>query len=124
MNAATTAALRRLRDQLATAKVPLLLVVFPMLSQLREHYPYASLHAMARAFADAEGIACLDLMEPFVGRDEDTLTVHPTDQHPNAAAHREFAAYIHTEIAARGWLPSAPDQRAKSAAGHTGRNPK
>ena len=121
---ATTAALRRLRDQLAGAHVPLLLVVFPMLSQLREHYPYASLHAMARTFADAEGIACLDLMQAFVGRDEDTLTVHPTDQHPNAAAHREFAAHIHTELAARGWLLLGQDQRDSSAAGHTGRNPK
>jgi len=91
---ATQAGLLRLRDMLRDRGVPLLVVVFPMFSQLERDYPYARLHAMVREFGTASGIAVLDLASQFVGRDENALTVHPTDQHPNAIAHGEIAAAI------------------------------
>jgi hypothetical protein len=78
-------ALRRTHEALAAAGIRLLVVPLPMVSGLA-HYPYAELHAMVAAFCEAEGIEHLDLLPRFLGQDERSLWVHPTDQHPNDRA--------------------------------------
>jgi lysophospholipase L1-like esterase len=102
---ATQAGLRRLAADCRARGLPLLVVVFPMLSRLGDDYPYASLHALVAAFHAAAGIDCLDLLPEFRGRDADRFTVHAIDQHPNRAGHALFAAAIERDLRRRGWLP-------------------
>lgn len=84
--------LRATRDVLAAHGVPLVVAIFPMLSDLRsEHNAFASLHGMVRTFCTAEGIRHVDLLPAFTGRDEQSLWVHATDQHPNDAGHAIIA---------------------------------
>ena len=80
-------ALRRTHEALAAAGIRLLVVPLPMVSGLA-HYPYTELHAMVAAFCEAEGIEHLDLLPRFLGQDERSLWVHPTDQHPNDKGQR------------------------------------
>jgi lysophospholipase L1-like esterase len=97
--------LRALRDVLAAHKVPLVVVVFPMMSQLEpELYPCRSVHALVADFCAQEGIRTLDLLPEFLGRSESDLWVHPSDQHPNHVGHRIFAERIHAFLKAQGLL--------------------
>jgi lysophospholipase L1-like esterase len=52
------------------------------------HYPYTELHALVAAFCEEQGIEHLDLLPRFLGQDERSLWVHPTDQHPNDKGQR------------------------------------
>lgn len=94
--------IRSLRDVLAARGVPMVLAIFPMLSELRrDRYPCASLHEMVRDFCQQEGIRHVDLMADFLDRDEQRLWAHETDQHPNDEGHRIMAdailAYLRRE---------------------------
>jgi lysophospholipase L1-like esterase len=80
----TQAALQNLQRILAERRIPLVVAVIPMISQInRDPNPYAGLHRGIGEFCAANGIPCVDLLAPFVGRSELDLWVHPTDQHPN-----------------------------------------
>ena len=91
---ATQTGLRRLHAVLEARHVPLLVAVFPMLSELGERYPYARLHAMVGDFCRDAGIPCLDLLPVFRGRDEQQLWAHETDQHPNDVGQHLIATAI------------------------------
>lgn len=90
----TQAGLLRIRDLCAAREVRLLVAVFPMLSVLGDDYPYLRLHQMVGAFCAQNGIECVDLLERFRGRDDRSLWVHPTDQHPNDEGQRLIAEGI------------------------------
>jgi len=93
-------ALRRSKSVLDGHGIRLLLVPFPMLSGLAEQdYPYARLMAMVRDFCASAGIECVDLLPDFLGRQDETLWAHPTDQHPNDKAHALIAAGIARHLA-------------------------
>jgi hypothetical protein len=96
--------LRTMRDLLAARGVPMLVAVFPMLTEL-ERRPFATLHALVAEFCAGEGIACVDLAHVFDGIAEEDLWVHPTDQHPNDRGHRLMAAAILAELDRRGFVP-------------------
>jgi len=83
-----------MRDLLVARDIPFVVVVFPMLSELGEEYPYKKLHALVDGFFADHGIEYLDLLPRFRGLDETELWVHPTDQHPNAVASRMIAEGI------------------------------
>ena len=94
---ATQAGLLELKKVLDEKQVPLVVAVFPMLSQLDlEPYPYAGLIAMATAFCRENGIRCVDVSPPFLGRNEVDLWVHPTDQHPNHVGQRMIGDAVFT----------------------------
>ena len=82
------------------AGVPLVVAIFPMLSEL-DHYPYERLHTMARDFCRDAGIRCVDLRHVFDGHVERDLWVDDTDQHPNDVGQRLMAeailAYLRSE---------------------------
>ena len=81
---ATQQALRNLQRILAEKKVPLVVAVIPMVSQLDQvPGPYDELHRMVGAFCAEAGIRCVDLKSVLAGRHDVDLWVHPTDQHPN-----------------------------------------
>lgn len=90
----TQAGLLRTRDVCAQRGVHLLVAVFPMLSVLGPEYPYWRLHQMINAFCAQNGIECIDLLERFRDRDDRSLWVHPTDQHPNDEGQRLIAEGI------------------------------
>jgi lysophospholipase L1-like esterase len=83
------ASLRRLHAALAAKGVRLVVLPFPMFSGLREvPYPYAPLLQMVADFCDEQGIERVDLLPRVIGRVDEDLWVHPTDQHPNDVGHR------------------------------------
>jgi len=90
----TQGGLLRVRDVCAQRGVRLLVAVFPMISVLGPEYPYTRLHAMVGSFCADNGIECVDLLERFRGRDDRSLWVHPTDQHPNDEGQRIIAEGI------------------------------
>jgi len=103
---ATQAGLRRLKQLLDAQRIPLVVAVFPMLSQLDvEPYPYAGLHAMATAFCRENGIACVDLQSQFLGKNETDLWVHPTDQHPNHVGQQLIGDAVFAFLRAQGLTP-------------------
>lgn len=66
-----------------------LVVVFPMMVEFSS-YPLAHVHKTIIQFARSHGLAVLDLLPRFAGRDASELTVF-LDGHPNARAHAIFA---------------------------------
>ena len=104
---ATQDGLRNLAAICKQADIPLVVAVFPMLSQLDlEPYPYAELIAMVEAFCATEQIPCVDVSPAFVGHaDEMDLWVHVTDQHPNDVGHRMMANSILTFLRERRLAP-------------------
>jgi lysophospholipase L1-like esterase len=87
--------LRAMQEMLQKLSVPLVVAVFPMLSEYdRDPCPYDGLHALARDFCKEAGIRCVDLRHVFDGRKETDLWVDLTDQHPNDVGHRLMALAI------------------------------
>jgi lysophospholipase L1-like esterase len=71
--------------------VPLVLVIFPLLFELDQDYPFAEIHARVASAGRELGYHVLDLLPSFLGQDGPALWVHPTNQHPNEHGH-ELAA--------------------------------
>lgn len=101
----TQRGLLALRDTLAARQVPLVVAVFPMMSQLEpELYPCRGAHERVATFCRQAGIRCVDLLPAFLGRTDHELWVHPSDQHPNHVGHAILAEQIHDYLAAEGLL--------------------
>lgn len=76
-----------LRDRCAEEGVAFALVVFPILVELSEDYPFGDIVELVLSFADESSIPALDLLPHFRGRSAPDLWVSPVDQHPNERAH-------------------------------------
>jgi lysophospholipase L1-like esterase len=88
--------------------IQLLVVVFPMFTNL-EQYPFEAFHtASFEVFAGA-GAEVLDLLPVFRGGETTGLAVSATDAHPNERAHRLAAEAIAEKVLdlgrAREWEP-------------------
>jgi lysophospholipase L1-like esterase len=83
--------LRALRDETARNGASLAVCVLPLIVNLDETYPMAAAHRQVVAFCEAEGIACVDLLPAFLGRDPERLMVSPINNHMNAEGN-EIAA--------------------------------
>ncbi len=93
---ATQQGLRNLQRILGEKKIPLVIAVIPMLSQLdRDPYPYEALHRMIGEFCATQALPCVDLKSAFLGKNEFDLWVHPTDQHPNHLGQKMLGDGIH-----------------------------
>lgn len=79
--------LRWIRDAAAQRSVPLALVVFPVLVELNDQYPFRAITEEVTRFAQEQAIPVYDLLPDFLGRNAPDLWVSPLDQHPNASAH-------------------------------------
>jgi lysophospholipase L1-like esterase len=88
------AALRRAATLLADRGIPLVLVVFPELYELGEDHPFTGIYETVEAFGRSLSVPVLNLYPTFRGRAAESLWVHPTDHHPNPAAHRLAAEAI------------------------------
>lgn len=64
------------------------IVLFPMLYDLNERYPFRKIHRKIATFCQRHAIPLLDLLDPFSQHRAEDLWVNPTDHHPNEIAHR------------------------------------
>ena len=71
----------------------LLVAIWPLLEEL-DDYPFGAIHGQIADELTERGVAVLDMLPTFAGRDESELHVHPTDHHPNEIAHRLAAEAI------------------------------
>jgi len=87
-----------------------LVVIFPVLFRLDETYPFRAAHAAVTEFLDDAGIDHIDLLEILRDREDTSLWVHPTDQHPNEKVHRIAALELAARIGTMLSPPSLPDE--------------
>lgn len=90
--------LRRMSEAARQHNIRLIVVLFPMLWNLDEHYDFEDLHALIANAAQDAGCEFIDLLEVYRGSPADTLWVHPTDHHPNEIAHEMAAGRIAQEL--------------------------
>ena len=69
-------------------------VIYPLLEGLDGTYPFTDAHAQAADRARRAGLPVLDLLPYFEGQNPEALHVHPSDHHPNRAAHAIAARAI------------------------------
>jgi len=70
------------------------LVVFPVLVELNDNYPFRDICDVLVSFGTENGIPTHNLLVDFLGRNGPDLWVSAYDQHPNAAAHQIAADSI------------------------------
>jgi hypothetical protein len=100
-------AFQQIRQQTSSRSIPLLAVLFPMMSHpFDDRYPFHALHKKIGDEMAAQEISFIDLFPDFKGRDPVRLQVEPgSDAHPNELAHRFAADRIYTTLANLGWIP-------------------
>lgn len=95
------------------AGVPVLAVLFPLLSELiDERYPFAALHQIVAKEAAERNIPLLDLTRAFYGIPHERLEVAPgSNAHPNEIANRIAAEEIYRWLVERKALPESAAAR-------------
>jgi lysophospholipase L1-like esterase len=88
------ARLKLIRDTYRTNDAKLLVVTFPFLHELGDHYEYAGVHKQLDAFWAGLGVPHLDLLSTYSGMKNSSLVVNKHDAHPNEKAHRLAADAI------------------------------
>jgi hypothetical protein len=66
------------------APAPLVVAIMPLLIDLNSDYPFAAIHQRIRTELEQRQIPVIDLLPAFLGRAPRTITVSPTDHHPNS----------------------------------------
>ncbi len=80
--------LRQLRDQAQQRGARFGLVIFPVLVQLDEGYPFLEICDLLEAYAGEQlEVPLHSLLPAFLGEDAPDLWVSPMNQHPNARGH-------------------------------------
>lgn len=98
-------ALREIISLCREREVPCLVVMFPLLYELSDDYPFQDIHQrVGRVVGDAGG-HFFDLLPVLKGHRPAELIVHPTDQHPNEKVHQIVGELLAKEISQ---LPGAP----------------
>lgn len=90
----TQACLANIKHITEQQHIQLLLVIFPILVQLDDHYPFQDIHMLIKQVCDNYGIPVLDLFDSYKGYQDSSLWVHPMDQHPNEIGHNIAANAI------------------------------
>lgn len=67
------------------------LVIFPILVQLDDNYPFTPICELLSDFAEVNHMPSLDLLDTFRGHNAADIWVSPWDQHPNAEGHQLVA---------------------------------
>jgi lysophospholipase L1-like esterase len=83
-----------IRQFAAAPNLPVVFVLYPLLENLENGYPFHKIHQQVGAMLDRAGIPYLDLAPVFEGRKTASLWVHPVDHHPNGKAHAIAAEAI------------------------------
>jgi hypothetical protein len=98
-------------------KFQLVLMIFPVLWNLSDSYPFVEIHETVASFARSRGIATLDLLQAFSGHQGPELWVHPTNQHPNEIAHAIAGRALFDFLLSRELLPQKAVIEASAAVG-------
>lgn len=103
-----TGAFQQMQRLTSERGVPLLAVIFPMMSHsFDDKYPFHAVHQKIGAALAEQKISYVDLFEDFRGKDPVRLQVEPgQDAHPNEIAHRVAADRIYTTLLNLKWLPN------------------
>jgi hypothetical protein len=103
-------AIREFRDICATNQVPLLPVVFPLLSNdmMPGRYPFQFAHDRIRGVMETNGLPYLDLINAFASTSPQRMQAVPgIDPHPSEMAHQVAAEAILNELIDRKLIPKA-----------------
>ena len=95
-------ALSALSEMAGQEDRPVMLIMFPVLSNLDDGYPFRNIHRIVAQAADSLGILSCDLFPCFEGYNARKLWIHPLDRHPNVEGHRIIAEGIYQEFLNRG----------------------
>ena len=93
--------LRSLRDLAEARSTRVALVVFPVLVQLDDHYPFREISALITRFGHDNGFPTYDLLPDFLGRSAPSLWVSAYDQHPNENGHALVAERLDPFVSER-----------------------
>ncbi len=93
----------------------LVLMIFPVLWNLSDNYPFSMIHETVASFARSRGIATLDLLPEFTGHQGPELWVHPTNQHPNEIAHEIAGRALFRFLLGEEMLPTTRPQASGGA---------
>ncbi len=91
-------ALREMVSQCRDRGIPCVVVMFPLLFELSEDYPFRDIHRRVGEVVRGSGGHFIDLLPALSGRDSAELIVHPTDQHPNEKVHELAGKLVAEEI--------------------------
>ena len=83
--------LKLLRDGAHGRQAKFALVIFPILVELNENYPFTEICDLLEEYGRSLGVPVYNLLPDFLGEDAASLWVSPWDQHPNAEGHRLVA---------------------------------
>lgn len=75
-------------DNCSQRGISLLVIVFPLLVDLDQNYPFNAEVAEIVRFCHQNEIKCVDLLPTFLGKKSKLLWTRPTDTHPNEIANR------------------------------------
>lgn len=81
---------RALREMISRCRdrgIPCVVVMFPLLFELSEDYPFRDIHRRVGEVVTGSGGHFIDLLPALTDRNPAELIVHPTDQHPNEKVH-------------------------------------
>jgi hypothetical protein len=78
----------------------LVVVLWPLFVGLDGEYPFEATHRTIGRALEARSITFHDTLPAFRGRDPAALWVHPSDRHPNEAAHAIFARELEPMVRA------------------------
>jgi hypothetical protein len=95
-------ALRQIIARCHEARVPCYVLLFPILYDLSDAYPFQAIHAKVRAEVEGLDATLIDVFPRVKGQRAESLWVHPTDQHPNERVQRLAAEALATALRARG----------------------
>jgi hypothetical protein len=91
-------ALRQIIEICRSRNIPFYVVLFPILHELTDDYPFQDIHGEIAQTLEASGGIVIDLFPRLKGKDARNLWVHPTDQHPNETVHRIAAEALVEQI--------------------------
>lgn len=91
-------ALRELISECSKRKIPCIVVMFPLLFELSDDYPFPDVHQRIGSVVTDAGGTFIDLLPALKGKNAAELIVHPTDQHPNELVHEIVGGLLANEI--------------------------
>ncbi|MDT8391020.1 MAG: SGNH/GDSL hydrolase family protein [Lentisphaeria bacterium] len=92
-------ALREIISQCHERGIPCVVVMFPLLYELSDDYPFADVHKTIGDLVVEAGGTFIDLLPALKGQNARKLIVHPTDQHPNEKVHEIAGRFVAQQVA-------------------------
>ena len=104
-------ALRAIISQCHDRGIPCIVVMFPLIYELSDDYPFTAIHNEIGKVVTEAGGYFIDLLPALKGKSPRALIVHPTDQHPNEITHAIAGKLVAEEILK---MPNSPLRKESS----------